>query len=48
MRFSSRFSSSAFRTLVAVACVATAPLYATQAFADPAKMDKVLAGEHRS
>ena len=48
MRFSSRFSSSALRTMLAVACVAAAPLYSTQAFADPAKMDKVLAGEHRS
>jgi predicted methyltransferase len=42
------FSSLSFRTLVAVACVAAAPLYATQAFADSARMDKVLAGEHRS
>jgi predicted methyltransferase len=48
MRFSSRFSSSALRTMLAVACVAAAPLYSTQALADPAKMDKALTGEHRS
>jgi predicted methyltransferase len=34
--------------MLAVACVAAAPLYSTQALADPAKMDKALTGEHRS
>ena len=45
---SMRFSSSLLRTALVTACFIATPFFATTAIADSAKMDKVLAGDHRS